>query len=73
MGQPSAAEVLILISDWSGLKFDDVIWVTTPNKEVTVGKHCSAKAGNLFLVTLGDYDVALGTKKRLRPLDSYQT
>ena len=72
--QPSAAEVLVLIpdwsrliSDWSGLQSDDVMLVTIPNKEVSVENQGSAKAGNLFMV-IGDCDVELGTKKRHSPL-----
>ena len=47
--------------------------VTTPNKEISVENQGSEMAGNLFMGGLGDYDVELGTKKRGRPLQQYQT
>ena len=71
--QPSVAGVLVLISDWSISKSNDVMLVTTPNKEISVDNQGSETAGNLFMVSLGDYDVELGTKKRGRPLQRYQT
>ena len=71
--QPSVAGVLVLISDWSISKSNDVMLVTTPNKEISIENQGSETAGNLFTVGLGDYDVELGTKKRGRPLQRYQT
>ena len=71
--QPSVAGVLVLISGWSISKSNDVMLVTTPNKEISVENQGSETAGNLFMVGLGDYDVELGTKKRGRPLQRYQT
>ena len=65
--------VLVLISDWSISKSSDVMLVTTPCKEISVENQGSEMAGNLFMVGLGDYDIELGTKKRGRPLQRYQT
>ena len=65
--QPSVAGVLVLISDWSISKSNAVMLVTTPYKEISVEYQGSETAGNLFMVSLGDYDVELGTKKRGRP------
>ena len=67
------ARVLVLISDWSISKSNDVMLVTTPNKEISVENQGSETAGNLFMVGLGDYDVELGTKKSGQPLQRYQT
>ena len=71
--QPSVAGVLVLISDWSISKSNDVMLVTTPYKEISVENQGSETAGNLFMVGLGDYDVELGRKKRGRPFQRYQT
>ena len=69
VGRPSTAERgRSLGSDWSISKSNDVMLVTTPNKEISVENQGSETAGNLFMVGLGDYDVELGTKKRGRPL-----
>ena len=74
VGRPSTAERgRSLGSDWSISKSNDVMLVTTPNKEISVENQGSETAGNLFMVGLGDYDVELGTKKRGRPLQRYQT
>ena len=67
------AGVLVLISGWSISKPNDVMLVTTPYKEISVENQGSETAGNLFMVGLGDYDVELGTKKRGRPFQRYQT
>ena len=67
------AGVLVLISDWSISESNDVMLVTTPYKEISVDNQGSETAGNLFMVGLGDYDVELGTKKRGRPFQQYQT
>ena len=53
---------------WSISKSNDIMQVTTPNKEISTENQGSETAGNLFMVSLGDYDVELGTKKRGRPL-----
>ena len=58
VGRPSVAEVLVLISDWSISKSNDVMLVTTPN-EISVENQGSETAENLFMVGLGDYDVEL--------------
>ena len=71
--QPSVAGVLVLISDWSISESNDVMLVTTPYKEISVENQGSETAGNLFMVGLGDYDDELGTKKRGRPFQRYQT
>ena len=71
--QPSVAGVLVLISDWSISESNDVMLVTTPYKEISVENQGSETAGNLFIVGLGDYDVELGTKKRGRHFQRYQT
>ena len=71
--QPSMAGVTVLISDWSISKSNDVMLVTTPYKEISVENQGSETAGNLFMVGLSDYDVELGTKKRGRPYQRYQT
>ena len=62
------AGVLVLISDWSISKSNDVMLVTTPDKEISVENQGLETAGNLFMVGLCNYDVALGAKKRGRPL-----
>ena len=71
--QPSVARVLVLISDWLISKSNDVMLVTTPNKEIYVENQGSETARNLFMVGLSNYDVELGTTKRGRPLQRYQT
>ena len=71
--QTSVVRVLVLISDWSISKSADVMLVTTPYKEISVENQGLETMGNLFMVGLGDYDVELGTKKRGRPLQRYQT
>ena len=72
VGRPSVAGVLVLISDWSISESNDVMLVTTPYKDA-VENQGSETAGNLFMVGLSDYDVELGTKKRGRPFQRYQT
>ena len=67
------AGVLVLISDWLISKSNDVMLVTTPNKEISIENQGSETAGNLFMVGLSDYDIKLGTKKRGQPLQRYQT
>ena len=66
------AGVLVLISGWSISESNDVMLVTT-YKEISVENQGSETAGNLFMVGLGDYDDELGTKKRGRPFQRYQT
>ena len=73
VGRPSVAGVLVLISDWSISKSSDVMLVTTPYKEISIENQGSETAGNLFMVSLGNYDVELGTKKRGRLFQRYQT
>ena len=45
----------------------------TPYKEISVQNQGSETVGNLFMVSVGDYDVELGTKKRGWPFQRYQT
>ena len=66
------AGVLVLMSDWSISKSNDVMLVTTPDKEISVENQGLETMGNLFMVGLCDYDVELGAKKRGRPLQRSQ-
>ena len=52
--QLSMAGVLVLISDWSISQSNDVMLVTTPNKEISIENQGSEMAGNLFMVGLCD-------------------